>query len=335
MYILGLGGSNHDFSACLLKDGQVHCMIEDERITRKKYAVGLGIELAKGFSTKYCLEYAGITQKDLELVVGNDILSGTMYKRLEKKIRLINHHMAHAASAYYPSHFSEAAVLIVDAVGSKTTENGETLYESVTFSHGESNTINTLSKNRGRNLKGTDLIENSPGIFYSAVTEVIGFGEHEEGKTMGLAPYGSDTFYNEIRQYIEYTGDGNIRMTEKDIRTLLAMKEMVNKEKNKDKQFKMKADIAWAGQKILEELLLELSRYLFEQTKCRNLCIAGGVGLNSVANYKIYKTGLFKDIFVQPAAADNGTSLGAALFGYYAIHNNLRDHNEGVNYAGL
>lgn len=319
MYVLGLGGSNHDFSACLVKDGQVLFMVDDERITRKKHGIGLGVELAKGFARKYVLDAAGITLDEVDMVVGNDLLVKTLYHRLEDRIILINHHLAHAASSFYPSDFSESAILVIDAVGSKKEVDGRMQHESITFAFGQGKEIDMLQKQYGVNLPGTDFIENSIGIFYSIITDIAGFGEHEEGKTMGLAPYGTDRYYAEVSKYIRYQGGGQINMTAQDIAGLHSLKELVAAEKDPEKSFLVRADLAWAGQKILEDLIIQLAEHLYTLTGCKNLCIAGGVGLNSVANYKLYKEGIFKNIFIQPATADNGTSLGSALYGYHVL----------------
>ncbi len=324
MNILGLGGSTHDFSACLVSDGKIRCMVDDERITRKKYGIGLGMELAKGFSRNYCLEAAGITLDDVELIVANDIVSKAIYHRLGDRVHLMNHHLSHAASVFYTSEWEESAILIVDGVGSKTEIDGETLYETVTYAHGSGTDLKAVKKLYGKNLPGTDYIENSIGIFYALITEVIGFGEHEEGKTMGLAPYGTDRFYTDIRQLFSYEGDGQITMTTQNINDLKEFKQIVDREKDADKLLALKADIAWAGQKVLEETMLDLCRHLYALTEQSTLCIAGGTGLNSVANYKIYKTSSFKQLYVLPATADNGTSLGAALYGYHNIRGNPR-----------
>lgn len=324
MIILGLGGSNHDFSSCIVKDGEVLSMIEDERITRKKHGIGLGIEIAKGFSRKYCLESLNITMDDVDLIVANDILSKAMYGRLEKDVHLINHHMSHAASAFYPSNFDEAAILVIDSVGSKVLSDGKYKYETITFAYGKGNEIHILDKQYGINIKGTDYIENSLGIFYSIITNIIGFGEHEEGKTMGLAPYGTDKYCELLKKNIRFIGNGKIEMTADDINELLSYKDLINSVKNESERFDMQADFAYAAQYILEQAMFYLCEHLFKLAGNRNLCIAGGVGLNSVANYKIYKRGICKDIFVQPAAGDNGTSIGSALYGYYVIHKNER-----------
>lgn len=323
MYILGLGGSNHDFSSCIVKDGKILSMIEDERITRKKHGIGLGVELAKGFSRKYCCELYDIGLDDFDLIIGNDILNNVMYGRMNKEVKFINHHLAHAASCFYPSDFNESAILIVDSVGSKQLVNSTYKYESTSFAVGKGNQIDILEQITGENLDQTDYVENSLGIFYSIITDIIGFGEHQEGKTMGLAPYGTNKYYGLLKQHVKHIGDGRIKITKEDIDQLLSYRKIISSA-DESKAFEVKADLAYAAQIILEESLIYLCKHLKKLTSQKTLCLAGGVALNSVANYKIYKTKIFDNIFVQPACGDNGTSIGSALYGYYSIINNNR-----------
>ncbi len=324
MYVLGLGGSNHDFSSCLVKDGEIQCMIEDERLTRVKNCKGLGLDLAKGYSRKYCLDYMGIDIDSIDLIVGNDILNPIMHRRLEREVTLINHHMAHAASSFYTSPFDKAAVIVVDAVGSKRTDGENEVYESISFGYGNGNKIELIDKIEGRNLPGTDYIKNSLGIFYSLITDVIGFGEHQEGKTMGLSPYGKETYYEEFKKHIRYIGNGRIEMGEADIAFFLSLKDRISSCKTAEEANVMKQDFAYAAQKVTEEYLLSLSRYVKEVTKADYCCFAGGVALNSITNYKVYQSGLFKNVYIQAASGDNGTSIGSALYGYYSILGNKR-----------
>lgn len=325
MYVLGLGGSNHDFSACVVNNGEVMCMIEDERITRKKHGMNLGLELAKGYSRKYSCDYTGIEEGEFDLIVANDLLSNVMYKRIQKEVHLINHHMSHAASCFYPSPFSEAAILIIDGVGSKSIVDAEFQYETISYGIGRGNQINILENITGRNLEHTDYVENSLGIFYEIITKIIGFGEHQEGKTMGLAPYGTNKYYKLLKQHVKQVGEGEIWIDKEDIIKLLSYSEIIDAVKEKEKQFLIKADFAWAAQAILEENMIYLCKHLKELTGSNNLCIAGGVALNSVANYKIYKERIFDQIFIQPACGDNGTSIGSALYGYYTMLGNERN----------
>ena len=320
MYVLGLGGSNHDFSSCLLHNGKIVCMIEEERITRKKHGLGLGIEVAKGASWKYCLKQAGIGFEQISQVVANDILLKSLYFRIPVKVSLINHHLAHAASCFYPSGFQEAAVMVVDAVGSRFSVDGKLKYETVSLYKADNKGIHPLFKQYGVNLPGTDYIENSLGVFYSVMTQVAGFNEMEEGKTMGLAPYGSDKRYQEVKQYLRLTGNGCIKMTANDIYALLEIKNRIDHIEDPKKQFEERANYAWAAQKVTEDVMVYFAAYLQKLTGSKRLCLAGGVVLNSVANYKIYKLRLFDQYFIQPAAGDNGTAIGSAFYGYNNLY---------------
>ncbi|MBD5534768.1 MAG: hypothetical protein HDQ99_03730 [Lachnospiraceae bacterium] len=318
MYTLGLGGSNHGFSACLMKDGKIVSMTSDERITRKKYGVGLGVKLAQGYSRKYCLSQEGIQLDDVDRIVANDIILPAMYFRMEDKVDLMNHHLAHAYSTYYPSGLDETAIMVLDGVGSKKKVNDEFLYESMTLYNVCNGKFDVIKKQYGHNLAGTDYVENSLGIFYALVTEIIGFGEHEEGKTMGLAPYGTKDFYDKLKKFVYYDDSAEFVLSFDSIEEMLQLKEDVGKLPDNKKKEKICADIAWAGQQILEEVYVGIARYLRKETKCKNLCIAGGVALNSVGNYKIYKEKLFDNLFIQPASGDDGTAIGAAYYGYYS-----------------
>lgn len=320
MKILGLGGSNHDFSACVVDNEVVIGMIEEERITRKKHGVGLNISLAQGFSRKYCERNFGCKISEFDAIASNDIINPAMLFRLEK-VNKINHHLTHAASAYYCSTFHESAILTVDSVGSTWLNEGVIYYESAMYSYGHQKKIEVLERNGGINVRGTDYIENSLGIFYSTITEVIGFGEFEEGKTMGLAPYGTNRLYKELCKYISYGGNGKVVMTTDNILNLLSHKAIISGIANERERRLVMADYAWAAQRILEEMIMLMCEHLYKITHSKNLCLAGGIALNSVANYKLYKRNIFQNIFIQPAAGDNGTSIGAALYCYHNIMN--------------
>lgn len=318
MYILGLGGSVHDFSACLLNDGKILTVIEDERITRVKHGINLGLDLSKGFSRNYCLSANNISMSDVDLVVSNDIINPCMLYKTNNVIK-IGHHLSHAASSFFCSPYNEAAIVVVDAVGSHD-DHGR--YETISYYLGTKNKIELLEKKVGANLSGTDFVSNSIGMFYSLITELVGFSELQEGKTMGLAPYGTNSKYKELSSYIDIS-NGEFLFDLESIKTIInKIKEARSYGNNRDVMDM--ADYAWAAQKILEEALIDCCSYIKKFTKSENLCVAGGVFLNSVANYKIYKRKLFKNMFIQPAAGDNGTSIGAAMYGYYTILNNER-----------
>ena len=265
MKVLGLGGSNHDYSACIVENGSVIAMIEDERITRKKHGKGLHVSISQGFSRKYVFDQTGYSLTDMDIIASNDLVNPSFLFRLDGVVSL-NHHLTHAASAYYCSPFQEAAILTVDSVGSRSATDKGIEYESCATWVGNGTTIERISHNTGVNLEGTDYIENSLGIFYSLITNIIGFGELEEGKTMGLAPYGTDRMYKELQRYIHYAGNGKIQMTADSIKALLAHKDSIQSIPEESKRFQVRADYAWAGQKITEDILLQLCEDLYERT---------------------------------------------------------------------
>ena len=331
--ILGVGGSIHDFSSCLLQDGVMKYCIEDERLVRKKHAFypGVAYQLARKNASNACMELEGLDYGDIELAVGNDILSHFYYHKFQAKVKkfvLINHHLSHACSAFFPSEFKEAAILTIDGGGNYVegeTDNDMKPIEVCSFGYGVGNQVEITQVQTGERCSAEafgnkiDLVMDSIGGFYGAITYACGFTFHEEGKTMGLSSYGDNSMFREIKQYVTLKEKGAFGFSLEGMNDLYHMREIWEKEKDMDKQFEMRANIAYAGQKLTEEAIIHAAAYLKEQTKIDDICIAGGVALNSVANYKLYKTGLFKNFFIQPAAGDNGTSIGAAYYGWHMI----------------
>jgi len=265
-------------------------------------------------STQACMKELGIKSLDeIDLVVLDYIIDGdhwsTDYHKKpcskdvflsdipDEKIKLVNHHECHAHTSFYSSGFQEAAILIVDGRGS----DGE-----------------TQSLYIGNVDTGIQLIEKTDkigiGLLYAAVTQEIGFENLQEGKVMGLAPYGSnckDSFFDFMPNYC------GIETSYEDI----CIKDSYSL-KFKRKDINTREDMACASYEVqseCERALLHLAAYAKEKTGCDYLCISGGVGLNSVANYKILQKNIFKDVFINPAASDTGIPLGAALYGYHSI----------------
>jgi len=344
--IIGVGGSIHDFSSCLLQNEKLVYYMEDERIVRKKHAFyeGMVKELLIHNASDECLKIKGLNIDDIDLVVGNDILSAFYFRRIQKEANQfisINHHLAHASSAFFPSAFNEAAILTIDGGGNEFNKDKHCkMLEVCSLSFGSGNNIEVLSTKAGERYKAEqfnnliDPVTNSIGGFYGAATFACGFTFHEEGKTMGLAPYGTDKYLNELRQFVELTDNGVFRFSFEGLQFLYDIRRKIDMIPDKDKQFALKADIAYAAQAITEKALIHVAEYLKTITYSANLCIAGGVALNSVANYKLYKTGLFRDIFIQPAAGDNGTSIGSAFYGWHIFlkqprikQNNIGGHS--------
>ncbi|MCL2253054.1 MAG: hypothetical protein FWC09_01295 [Lachnospiraceae bacterium] len=330
MISVGFGGSGHDFSTCIIENDQVLSFIEDERILRKKHSFfeGMGQALMKMPAINYCTKVARLDDVIPDCVVANNSLEQYYYARYKYKnqIHFIGHHLSHAASAFFPSTFEESAVLILDGAGF-ADEKG--MNDSTSLWHGNKNEITKIKSHGAKVLSRKlfdnmiDVAENSIGVFYHIITHIIGFGLFEEGKTMGLAPYGTNKLYNQIRSFIDYGAEGSFLFSLDGIKELFAYAKTQNLE-----DFDVRANFAWAAQKIVEDAVIHSALYLKNQTNTDNICIAGGVALNSVANYKLYKTGLFKNYFIQPAAGDNGTSIGAAYYGAYCIGKIKRKYTE-------
>lgn len=300
--IIGLGGSVHDLSCCLLTDGQIVRAVEEERLSREKNALGVRSQQFK--SLDYCLQDKKLT--DIDLFITNDIFSTRVLelKGLWSSIK-INHHLSHAASSYYTSGFDEAAILVVDGGGSKFGEKDET----VSLGIAQGNEIHFFKK----------YYDNSVSLFYSYMMYECGFKIFQEGKVMGLAPYGTNTYVNELSKYIQVDLPKKIRTNCDNTELNQYIRELISKDKRP--RFRVTADIAYAAQYLFEDSMLKTIEYLYEKTKLPRLCYAGGAALNSVLNGKIKKKTGFKEIYVFPAAGDSGAGIGAALYGYYNLFN--------------
>tara|TARA_B100000989_G_C19529422_1_gene468782 strand:+ start:1403 stop:3616 length:2214 start_codon:yes stop_codon:yes gene_type:complete len=332
-YILGIQSyANHDAGACIIKFGNNKdakiVAISEERVLRKKYPYTFPIH-----SILYCMNYFGIKDfKKIDLIVSDWIRkkkwlrSGPSYNYQEfdyikekldfdsKKILQIDHHLAHAASTYYSSNFKSSAILIVDGNGSDLETNS--------FFLGKGNKIKLLENYKYYGI----------GAAYGAVTnQILNFGTGGEGKTMGLAPYGS---YNKNIK-INFKVDG-IKTNFKEFMLRLPLSDVLNqinsnfrpdpiriklKAANKKNIMNKKyADWAYMIQNVSEKIMIKLGKNLFDKTKNKNLCLAGGVALNSVANEKLFQNNKFEDIFIFPACSDSGIPYGLALWGYHNVY---------------
>ncbi|MEN1987489.1 carbamoyltransferase family protein [Paenibacillus hubeiensis] len=322
MKVLGLGGSNHDFAACLIVDGVVQGAIEEERLTRIKHSLGLGLKAVRCRSADYLLNHAGLSLDDIDFIVGNDILDPKYYERFKDRIILMNHHLAHASSSYYASGLEKSAVLVVDGYGSPVSQNSD-MNETISFYHASGSSIELLSQVSGRINRDREypVFENSIGAFYLTLTRGLGFEFLQEGKTMGLAAYGSDSrFIREMSEYYRCGDEGEYHFSEEQAAGMAEyIKLQLNGAANDKELFIIKANLAYAGQHHVEKTMVQLSNYLYKRTKLDYLCLAGGVALNSVANYKILSQTPFKQIFIQPAAGDAGTAVGSAMYGHYIL----------------
>ncbi len=351
-YILGISAFYHDSAAALLCSGDIVAAAQEERFTRKKHDYRFPAN-----TVDYCLEAAGIGACDLDYVVFYDKpllkferlletyiayapvgfkqfmmgiplwlkqklhLPREMDKALhyEYKGRYIftEHHESHAASAFFPSPFEEAAILTLDGVGEWATGS---------FGTGRGNRINLMYETQ---------FPHSLGLLYSAFTYFTGFKVNSgEYKLMGLAPYGEPIYHDLIMEkLIDLKSDGSFRMN-MDCFAYCYSELMTNKKfenlfggsprKPETPVTQREMDIAASIQKVTEEIMLRSIRHACEQTKMKNLVLAGGVALNCVGNGRILREGPFENIWIQPAAGDAGGALGAALLVWYQLLGNER-----------
>jgi carbamoyltransferase len=311
MIILGLHRDPwHDSGAAVIRDdgtGPSIVTVSEERMDRVKDSRAFPAR-----SIDACLADAGVGSIDgVDLVVLDYIRTpdwrcdeyqrpaarGTLLDRIApEKIHVINHHLAHACSTFFASCYPDAAILIVDGRGSDN--------ETQSLFVGEDRAI--------RRIEHTDRI--GIGLLYAAVTHLIGFGLLQEGKTMGLAPYGAEGRSNFLRIAKHYDGIG----TDYSDACMEGTYDLRHPPVLADAA--ARAGAAFEVQKECEEAMLYLAERARKLTGKRRLCISGGVGLNSVANSVILQSRLFDDIFINPAASDTGIPLGAALYGYHVIY---------------
>jgi len=345
MYILGINAAFHDSAAALVKDGRIIAAAEDERFTHIKHGkrpIPFSSYELPFHAIDYCLKEAGITLNDIQqfaysfdpslidtskessnenklnnnqTIYGEwDLLFSDYLKQapahltdgyphhlqkrfvdagpLQDKWHFVQHHLAHAASAFYPSPFESAAVLTLDGRGEKV---------STGYYYGEGNKLSTIAEVQ---------MPHSLGMLYEKITTYLGFlHSSDEYKVMALASYGKPIYVDELRSWIKYDDNGIYTIDDIDLTSVWG------KGRKKDDSFdELHFNIAHSLQKVLEETVLKLVHWLYEQTKSENLCMAGGVALNCVSNSYIRDNGPFKNVWVQPAAGDAGTALGAALW---------------------
>lgn len=330
--IIGLGGSIHDFSVFFVRNQSI-LGIEDERITRKRYAAFS--ENACEPSLSYCLEWLGSTPNNPSFW-GNDELVQSLNTRAFPKINWLNHHITHAYSSFFTSSFERAAVLVIDGAGSlalpySTNQDRET----TTYALGSGNQLEIIDRVIGtlegenKLSKKESLMSNSLGEFYRAVAESLNLGWLTgPGKMMGLAPHGSvrqdDRFVSTLMSCVKLFSNGQfeIQINGKDgvIEKLFKLRES-NEEEN---PFYFDSAMANSAQIVLEEILFHVLNHLYSMTQTTNLCLSGGVALNSLANGKIPLRTPFKNIHVIYSPGDSGTALGAALYGYVSKQDRLQ-----------
>ncbi|MGA1358858.1 MAG: carbamoyltransferase [Ilumatobacteraceae bacterium] len=353
MKVLGISAYYHDSAAALVIDGRLVAAAQEERFSRKKHDRNFPSN-----SVRFCLRHSGIDAEELDAVVFYDKpllkfqrlvqtqlafaprglrpfldaqsnwLSDKLFQRrslrqiLERELaasvnwksRLYfsEHHLSHAASAFYPSPFERSAILTMDGVGEWTTTS--------------------LAVGEGRLLRIIKEIHfpHSLGLLYAAFTSYTGFKVNSgEYKVMGLAPYGKPVFADDIKKHlIQIADDGSFRLNMKffdfcagTTMTNAAFHELFGgaPRRSESPLSQRHMDLAASIQNVTEEIVVNLARGVAESTGERNLCLAGGVALNCVANGKLLREGVFDKIWIQPAAGDAGGAIGAAL-GWYHLH---------------
>jgi carbamoyltransferase len=350
MRILGISAFYHDSAACLVIDGEIAAAAQEERFTRKKHDLSY-----PAGAIEYCLSHAGIEAKDLDYVVFyekplikferiletylqyapcgitsfvkaiplwvkkklwmKDYLAGEL--GFEGTMLFTDHHESHAASAFFPSPFPEAAVITADGVGEWTTSS---------YGVGRGNEVEILAEIK---------FPHSLGLLYSAFTYYTGFKVNSgEYKVMGLAPYGEPKYVDLIlTELMDLKQDGSFRMN-MDYFDYCAGLTMTSAKferlfggppRTPEGEMRQRdMDLARSVQDVTEEVMLRMARHVHQETGMKNLCLAGGCALNCVANGRILREGPYDDIWIQPAAGDAGGALGAALFTWHQYLENPR-----------
>ena len=381
MYILGVSCYYHDSAAAILRDGELIAASEEERFSRKKHDFGYPTQ-----AIEFCLEQAGITSQDLDYVVFYEKplqkferilmttlqtfpqsypvfresmvawfneklwIKGELLTKLnipDEKLLFVEHHLSHAASAFFCSPYEEAAVLTVDGVGEWTTT---TLGKATAVWEQTPEGTPGSQKSNGIELFQEMKFPHSIGLLYSAFTAFLGFRVNNgEYKVMGMAPYGQPTRMDDVYKVFNIADDASFRLNmdyfsfhkstsrtfsnkfidlfgEPRVHDSIFYTPTTNPKKDHP-QWDQKtaernqyyADIAASIQRVTEDAMLKMVAHAYEQTGLKNLCIAGGVALNSVANGRIMREGPFESVYIQPAAGDAGGALGAALYAYHVL----------------
>ncbi len=355
--ILGISAFYHDSAACILKEGKIIAAAQEERFTRKKHDSSYPYH-----AIEFVLKYANLELNDVEQIVFfekpflkferlletyvafapkgfvsfakampiwikeklfqkkflfDKLKSHDINYKSDKNIFFSDHHLSHAASAFFPSPFEEAIVLTADGVGEWAT------------------TTVAIGKENNLEIKKEIHFPHSLGLLYSAFTYYTGFKVNSgEYKLMGLAPYGNSIYEDKIKKLIDIKDDGSFRLDQKYFNYATGLTMTNDKFNNlfgkkprdplNDKITQFHMDIAASIQKVTEEIMVKLALSIRNEYKIKNLCLAGGVALNCVANGKILQKKIFDNIWIQPAAGDAGGSLGAALALWHIEQGNKR-----------
>ena len=365
--ILGISAFYHDSAACILKDGKIIAAAQEERFTRKKHDPNYPHN-----AIEFVLKYANLKLSEVDQIVFfekpflkferlletyvafapkgfvsfgkamplwikeklfqknllfNELKQHDANYKSDQNIFFSDHHLSHASSAFFPSPFDEAVILTADGVGEWAT------------------TTVAVGKNNNLEIKKEIHFPHSLGLLYSAFTYYTGFKVNSgEYKLMGLAPYGNPIYEDKIKALIDIKDDGTFRLNQKYFNYATGLT-MTNdhfhnlfgqkpRDPKNEKLTEFHMDIASSIQKVTEEIMIKLAKAIRNEYGIKNLCLAGGVALNCVANGKILKEKIFDNIWIQPAAGDAGGSLGAALALWYLDQGNKRTVNPEDDMAG-
>ncbi|MEH6989596.1 carbamoyltransferase N-terminal domain-containing protein [Cytobacillus firmus] len=327
MNILGLGGSGHSFSACLLNNGEIEYAIEEERLNRVNYSLlpDESIHIARSRAASYCLKSSKVSVNEIDLIIGNDLMNELYYSKFREKIILINHHLSHASSSYFTSEFDEAAILVIDSRGSNNgvarRSQSKDSVETFSYYYGKNNKIRELGKNSGE-MVDKYYPTNSIGEFYDTLTRELNIDFLNIRKTMELSSYGSNEYVQAFEGFYDFNEKtGIFKRTNSQI---IKMKNFIRKkinEANIDRIFQERADIAFAGQYHLEKIVIGLANLVYKKTRSTNICLSGGIFLNNFLNSKVLERTPFKKVYIFPGAGDSGLSIGSALYGFHVLNN--------------
>ncbi|QDU94147.1 carbamoyltransferase C-terminal domain-containing protein [Lignipirellula cremea] len=346
MYVLGINSVYHESAACLLDNGRLVAIAEEERFNRVKHGkkpLPDNPDQLPLRSIDYCLRTAGIDLRQVAHIgysshpdvrvqrLSGDALDMAQYfcnniRKTPENLRdmgfagefhFIDHHVCHAASAFYPSPFEEAAILTIDGIGDAST---------TTSHHGVGSQMTLIQE---------IIPHNSIGFLWELVSMFLGFDIYDATKIMGLAAYGDPSVYRDaFSQIIKATPDGKFEV-DSDLTRFYELDYYnasgyfgglekvfgLPRRNPKDELTQAYKDISATLQDITDEIVLHITQYLFEKTQSKNLCVAGGVALNCVTNQRIFEQGPFEQLYIQPVAHDGGTAIGAA---FYLWHQQLK-----------
>lgn len=342
--VLGIGGGLHDRSACMFENGRLTVAIENERLSRVRYGVDhelltscfnrgdfrpLRIAHARFGTTPEVPYVLGESQPDLIAHQLRTLPSLWRFADMRtsdqifRTRRLHSHHFAHAASAFLVSPFEEAVTVVFDGFGSQDPRQHDRT-ESTSVWYGRGSDLRLIRRWYARRAARHGPARPRPaphectslGVFYSDVTIACGFRVLDAGKTMGLAPWGDRRYTAALRRFLNFTDDGSVEIDPGYVDWLVERERDYIELTDQAQRDQVKAALARAGQECLEDAVLHVVHWALKNTPSANLCLAGGVALNAVANRRILVDTNVDGLFVQPAANDAGIGIGAAAWQY-------------------